>query len=296
MNSLLPQAPLGPERLPAESARAYRAFSCYRDLGPERSLDRAWSSFRTAQGKDAGSARHPGTWGAWSHQHHWVERAAAYDELLDQEKLAAAAKQRRKREDDLVQFQIEQSEKSQNIVRLMTTLVEKTAKVQPVEVTTVVYNEITETTKTTKIKAFNLPAIATMAKVRNEMLTQIQGMQEEVKERKIDRVVWIKDTDAANPMGVGERLNRWRTEPRTGHIAWSRSPTPIGFAASVSLIQTTRSIFRSFTSSCIPWICVSISLRTLAIVAMAGRLNALIFVVLVVSVISLYTTVVTSTG
>src|SRR5260370_720869 len=59
---------LRPHRLPGEPVRAYRAFRMYRDQGPHRS----------------GATRQSvGHWTAWSKQWNWVERAGAYDTLVD---------------------------------------------------------------------------------------------------------------------------------------------------------------------------------------------------------------------
>src|ERR1700674_4839858 len=93
MSSTIDQAPLGPERLPQESTRAYRAFCIYRDLGPDRSLDQAWKRFCAASdpAKDRGSARRPGHWAAWSQKYQWVERAEGYDDFIEEENRSAAA-------------------------------------------------------------------------------------------------------------------------------------------------------------------------------------------------------------
>jgi hypothetical protein len=57
------------ERLPQEGAEAYVAFLRYRDLPTEgRSLRKACAR-----------ARVPSRWRAWCQQHHWVQRAAAWD-------------------------------------------------------------------------------------------------------------------------------------------------------------------------------------------------------------------------
>src|SRR5437868_3147594 len=58
----------------AESSRAFSAFARYRDLGPSRSLDRA---YRCHIGKEQATA--PGTWRKWCTQFAWYRRATAYD-------------------------------------------------------------------------------------------------------------------------------------------------------------------------------------------------------------------------
>lgn len=89
---------LRPDRLPGEPVRAYRAFRVYRDQGPRRSLRAAWISgrqrdmapqscrSRLAHGATRRSAGH---WTEWSSQWNWVERAAAYDAMVDKSKQKA---------------------------------------------------------------------------------------------------------------------------------------------------------------------------------------------------------------
>jgi hypothetical protein len=65
-------------RLAGESVKAWAAFTIYRDLGLDRTITLAW---RKANKRKKGEA--PGRWEFWSRTHHWVERAAAYQEHLD---------------------------------------------------------------------------------------------------------------------------------------------------------------------------------------------------------------------
>ena len=60
-------------RHPDETAKAYAAFRCYRDLGAQRSLVKVgqkWGAIRTLIER-------------WSHEHAWVIRARLWDEHLD---------------------------------------------------------------------------------------------------------------------------------------------------------------------------------------------------------------------
>jgi hypothetical protein len=83
----------GPKRLPGESARAFRAFRVYLNLGPNRSLDGAWRFFRAALDGNA-SARRPGQWVRWCVKHQRVDRAAGYDAFTKEKKRSADAARR----------------------------------------------------------------------------------------------------------------------------------------------------------------------------------------------------------
>jgi len=63
------------DRLPNESTKAYAAFCVYRDLGPERSLDKA--------GQKLDKPRSRKWLGEWSAKYKWVERAEAYDDYIE---------------------------------------------------------------------------------------------------------------------------------------------------------------------------------------------------------------------
>lgn len=66
------------ERQKNESSKAYAAFCIYRDLGVERSLE------KVAQNRGKPGSK---SWlNTWSTKYHWVERARAYDDYLEQEK------------------------------------------------------------------------------------------------------------------------------------------------------------------------------------------------------------------
>jgi hypothetical protein len=63
------------ERQPGESAKAYRAFCCYRDLGAERSLAKAAETYY-------GSRKNLAQVGLWSRKFDWVDRAQAWDDFV----------------------------------------------------------------------------------------------------------------------------------------------------------------------------------------------------------------------
>lgn len=54
---------------PGESAKAYAAFACYRDLGEDRSLLATGERLK----------KHPDFLAKWSSRHRWVARAKAFD-------------------------------------------------------------------------------------------------------------------------------------------------------------------------------------------------------------------------
>jgi hypothetical protein len=77
-------------RQPGESARAFAAFCCYRDLGPRRSLREACRRFY--DGETPGKVRQLERWSAaWG----WGGRAAAWDEELDRQARETQERERR---------------------------------------------------------------------------------------------------------------------------------------------------------------------------------------------------------
>jgi hypothetical protein len=80
------------ERLEAESAEAYAAFTVYRDMlswASRRSRDAAWLRARAADAPAnsdeaiEGSGSADGTWTRWMSEHEWVSRCVAYDAYID---------------------------------------------------------------------------------------------------------------------------------------------------------------------------------------------------------------------
>lgn len=197
MNTNTRQAPLGPERLPDESARAYSAFCIYRDLGPDRSLDLAWERRRalSEHGKASGSARRPGHWAAWCQKYKWVERAEAYDDSIDEARRSAGAERRRQLREDRLRFEAEEQQRSQNRVRSADTILDKMAAAPLSEVTQVKYDKLSGKKTITKIRALNGRDMAALMKARNDTAVQaIRGVYDikdvEKEERKAERIVW----------------------------------------------------------------------------------------------------------
>lgn len=77
------------EQLPGESARAFRAFCAYRDLGPERSLDAVAAALVPPSRRPR---KPPGRINKWSSDHRWAERARTFDAFADSERVRASLK------------------------------------------------------------------------------------------------------------------------------------------------------------------------------------------------------------
>jgi hypothetical protein len=204
MSSTINQPPLGPERLPQESQRAYRAFCVYRELGPGRSLDQAWGRFRAASDptKDRGLARRPGHWAAWSQKYQWVERAEAYDDLIEEETRNAVAERRRQLHEARSQFESEEQQRIENQVRNADAVLDKMGTAPLNEIIQVTKDKVTNKTTTTKIKGLNPGGIAALLKTRNDTARQAvrgvydtKGLEEE--ERKPTRIIWMPGKKAA---------------------------------------------------------------------------------------------------
>ena len=78
------------ERQKDESNKAYHTFCIYRDLGPDRSLEKT----REILGKSAGYTRWMQT---WSSKYDWVTRAQAYDDYIE-------GKKRKKNEKEILEM------------------------------------------------------------------------------------------------------------------------------------------------------------------------------------------------
>ena len=65
------------ERREGETPKAFAAFCVYRDMGPKRSLEKAW---REQNGNKTGAM--PGFWRDWSAKYNWGRRVDLYDEHL----------------------------------------------------------------------------------------------------------------------------------------------------------------------------------------------------------------------
>lgn len=76
------------ERQDGEGASAFHAFAHYRDMGYERSLDKAYRQHETdCQRRDVGRRRASGRWTRWYTCHAWRARAVALDAHNDRQRV-----------------------------------------------------------------------------------------------------------------------------------------------------------------------------------------------------------------
>jgi hypothetical protein len=81
-------------RQPGEPNRLFHLYTHYRDLGPTRSIDRAFVAHRTAcQGRPEGGKRASRHWQRTAVRWGWRERAEAWDAEVDRQTRAATAKE-----------------------------------------------------------------------------------------------------------------------------------------------------------------------------------------------------------
>ena len=81
-------------QLPHETDKAYAAFCIYRDLGPNRSIRKAFLSqlpvWRyTKQGRKRYCRLLSGRWVFWSRTYHWYRRAQVFDAHLGLKRIPA---------------------------------------------------------------------------------------------------------------------------------------------------------------------------------------------------------------
>lgn len=84
------------DKLPDESSKAYEAFAIYRDMGTERSIEKAWKRYSQSD------KRVPGYIGDWARNFNWVIRAAAYDEYVDAQARKVLEREAIKRRADML--------------------------------------------------------------------------------------------------------------------------------------------------------------------------------------------------
>ena len=90
------------DRMPGESARAFAAFECYRDMLPvERSIDRAYRVYMEAQGRTVSAGYRAKHWSLWSSRWFWVARVALWDNYSAQRRKEKRLRDLDKARDDI---------------------------------------------------------------------------------------------------------------------------------------------------------------------------------------------------
>lgn len=72
------------ERLASDTDKSFEAFCIYRDMGSNRSLDKAYAKYKgvSIEQQKSNGKRADGTFTNWASDHNWVERAVAYDDYM----------------------------------------------------------------------------------------------------------------------------------------------------------------------------------------------------------------------
>ena len=70
--------------MPEEGAKPWAAFLLFRNMGPDRSLDKAYC---VAMGRDAGSSKASGRWNVWNSKWAWNGRARDFDAHIERESM-----------------------------------------------------------------------------------------------------------------------------------------------------------------------------------------------------------------
>jgi hypothetical protein len=153
------------DRQENESYPAYRAFSIYRDLGSDRSIDHAWRKFTSKPSKGA-----PGTWNLWCSKHQWVERAAAYDAHLIDIEREAFEREYAKLAERRARFELRAQELIEHQVERIDAVLKKVEDAPATD--TVAKTETEEGKVVTREKGINLSGYAKLLKERREAIEQ----------------------------------------------------------------------------------------------------------------------------
>ena len=94
------------EKHPDESAKAWSAYLCYQNLGPQRTIAFAYAVYRKCT---ANLARPSASFIAWKAEFNWDEQVEIWDKLEE----AAARDRQRKIDDDNYQSELEQFKRLQ---------------------------------------------------------------------------------------------------------------------------------------------------------------------------------------
>lgn len=162
-------------RLPGESIKAWSAFTFYRDLGLERSIDLAW---RKANKRKRGEA--PGRWEFWSRTFRWVERAAAYELHLDAQRREAREKRLVALAERRADFEFEVQALTEELVQLLRGAVKQhdgapitdVERVEDKEVIVEESGEIRVVNVKTRIKGIKTSGLARLADAYRDSMKQ----------------------------------------------------------------------------------------------------------------------------
>jgi hypothetical protein len=198
---------VGRERQGGESSRAYRAFCFYCDLGPDRSLDRAWQQFCGSETNRSGtqSKRRPGYWAAWCTKYDWVTRTEAYDDAIEEEKLAAGERRRRELQERRSRFEEREQSHIEGILEKTDTMLRKMTEAPVTDVTqtkTETIDGVVTRTKT-RVVAIKGRDVAVLLKERNQTSRQatLGVRKEEVSSPpKPSRIVWVESKERVTPI------------------------------------------------------------------------------------------------
>ena len=191
------------ERLPGEPDSALSAFRHYRNLGAGRTLQAAWLAYRTEAGQPA--TKCPGRWTDWSTNYCWVQRAADYDDEMQQVQHAARLESIRTLERQRNDFEREQQIESEQLTREMNRALHEYATAPRTDAITVREEVIDGKPVRTKtiVKGFTGADYAALMRQRDQSLRQaIIGVRDKVSDSlaehpKPTRLVLIEHEKAA---------------------------------------------------------------------------------------------------
>jgi hypothetical protein len=185
-----------------ESSRAFGAFVKYRDLGPLRSIDAVAANDAVAPvatDKAKRKRRAAGVYNRWSSQHHWVERAAAYDVHVEDARMRAHEQCIQALAWRRAKFEFTNQERLEERVSRTDLMLDKFDSAPVTDVT----QEKTETTDRTvtrtrsKIKGINGSSYAALLRERNDTARQaivgvrpVNDKSKDPGEKNVDAIVW----------------------------------------------------------------------------------------------------------
>jgi hypothetical protein len=191
-------------QLDGESARAFAAFSTYRDSGALRSLAAAWQKHNGDLGK--APTKCPGCWKRWSVQWQWVERARQFDIKVDALKREAYAARIRQFEENSAEYELQNQLMQWDNVRELQALFHKAIAAPITDITQskeeVIGGIVVKSQN--RVKGINLSGIARLLQQRDETGRQaIVGVREKpgiAENKQVARVFLKKE----KPNGDGQ--------------------------------------------------------------------------------------------